>query len=59
MISIIELIGTGKNQKKMTDLSAKDVFKYACEDADITFKLSHILYPKLKEQKPRLKHKLQ
>ena len=49
MISIKELIGSGKNQKKMTDLSAKEVYKYACEDADITFKLKSILYPKLKE----------
>jgi DNA polymerase-1 len=48
-ISIKELIGTGKNQKKMTDLAANDVYKYACEDADITYRLKHILEPKLKE----------
>ena len=49
MISIEELIGTGKNQKKMTDLSGAEVFNYACEDADITWRLMEIFNPKLKE----------
>jgi len=49
MISIEELIGTGKNQRKMTDLPATEVFEYACEDADITWQLMEVFKPKLKE----------
>ena len=49
MIPIEELIGTGKNQKKMTDLKISDVYEYACEDADITWRLMEIFAPKLKE----------
>lgn len=49
MIGIEEVIGSGKNQKLMTDLSANDVYTYACEDADITRKLMQILKPILKE----------
>ncbi len=49
MVSIEEIIGKGKQQKLMTDLFENEVFKYACEDADITMKLMHILSPKLKE----------
>jgi DNA polymerase-1 len=49
MIPIEELIGSGKNQKKMTDLNATEVYEYACEDADITWQLMEIFVPKLKE----------
>jgi len=49
MISIEEIIGSGKNQKKMTDLPIKEVYHYACEDADITWQLMQILKPKLKD----------
>jgi DNA polymerase-1 len=49
MISIKELIGSGKNQTKMTDLMATEVFEYACEDADITWQLMEVFTPKLKE----------
>lgn len=39
-IHIDELIGPkGKNQKNMRDLDPKDVYLYACEDADVTLKL--------------------
>ena len=39
-IHIDELIGPkGKNQKNMRDLDPKDVYRYACEDADVTLKL--------------------
>ncbi len=39
-IHIEELIGAkGKGQKSMADLAPKDVYKYACEDADITLQL--------------------
>ncbi|WP_300727110.1 DNA polymerase I [uncultured Bacteroides sp.] len=49
-IKIEELIGPkGKNQKNMRDLSPSDVYKYACEDADVTLKLKNILEKELKE----------
>ena len=39
-VSIEDLIGKkGVDQKKMTDLPPLAVYKYACEDADITFRL--------------------
>jgi DNA polymerase-1 len=47
MISIEEIIGSGKSQKKMTDLPASAVSDYACEDADITLKLKHVLEKEL------------
>ena len=49
-IHIDELIGPkGKNQKNMRDLDPKDVYLYACEDADITLKLKNVLEKELKE----------
>ena len=47
-IPIEDLIGPkGKNQKNMRDLSPEAVYKYACEDADITLKLHHVLKKEL------------
>ena len=49
-IHIDELIGPkGKNQKNMRDLAPKDVYRYACEDADVTLKLKKVLEKELKE----------
>ena len=49
-IHIDELIGPkGKNQKNMRDLAPKDVYRYACEDADVTLKLKNVLEKELKE----------
>lgn len=49
-IHIDELIGPkGKNQKNMRDLDPKDVYLYACEDADVTLKLKNALEKELKE----------
>lgn len=43
-IKIEELIGPkGKNQKNMRDLPPNEVYKYACEDADVTLKLKNVL----------------
>ena len=48
-IHIDELIGPkGKNQKNMRDLDPKDVYRYACEDADVTLKLKNVLEKELK-----------
>lgn len=50
-IHIDELIGArGKNQKNMRDLPPEDVYRYACEDADVTLKLKNALEKELKEQ---------
>ena len=47
-IPIDDLIGSkGKNQKNMRDLSPEAVYKYACEDADVTLKLHHVLKKEL------------
>lgn len=43
-IHIDELIGPrGKNQKSMRDLAPEEVYRYACEDADVTLKLKNVL----------------
>ena len=47
-IKIEELIGAkGKNQRNMRDLAPTDIYKYACEDADVTLKLKNILEKEL------------
>ncbi len=49
-IHIEELIGSkGKNQGNMRDLPSEAIYKYACEDADVTLKLYHILKKELEE----------
>ena len=49
-IPIEDLIGPkGKNQRNMRDLSPTEVYKYACEDADITLKLKNVLEKELVE----------
>ncbi|MEX2585072.1 MAG: DNA polymerase I [Balneolaceae bacterium] len=48
-VSIEELIGKGKSQKSMDQLHWKEVAAYACEDADITYRLFQLLSEKLKE----------
>lgn len=51
-IHIEELIGEkmrGSQQKTMDQLAPEEVYVYACEDADITLKLKHILEKELKE----------
>lgn len=49
-IHIDELIGPkGKGQKNMRDLTPKDIYLYACEDADVTLKLKNVLEEELKK----------
>ena len=54
-IKIEELIGPkGKNQKNMRDLDPVniyryDIYRYACEDADVTLKLKNVLEKELKQ----------
>lgn len=49
-ISIEALIGKkGKNQKSMRDVPLEDAAPYACEDADITYRLYRIFKEKVEE----------
>ena len=49
-IKIEELIGPkGKNQRNIRNLSPAEVYKYACEDADVTLKLKNRLEEELRK----------
>lgn len=50
MISISELIGTGRDQLSMRDVPIDQVGPYAAEDADISYQLYRILEEKLSEE---------
>ena len=49
MINIEELIGKGRNQILMSEVSLEKAAFYAIEDSDIAFQLTKILIDKLKE----------
>ena len=52
-VSIETLIGKkGKGQGNMRDLKPEEICDYACEDADITFRLKQLFEPEI--QKPHL-----
>ncbi|MGH7198611.1 MAG: DNA polymerase I, partial [Candidatus Omnitrophota bacterium] len=48
--SITELIGQGRKAVSMADVPLDQVFRYGCQDSDVTFRLSKILKEKLKEK---------
>jgi len=48
-ISIEELIGKGKEQITMADISYKEIKDYAAEDADITYQLYELFFEELKK----------
>ena len=48
-IKIESIIGKGKAQLNMRDLPPKEIKKYACEDADITWQLKAVFESLLKE----------
>lgn len=48
-IKISELIGAGKNQKRMDEVSVALVAPYAAEDADVAWRLRPLLAPRLAE----------
>jgi len=50
MIPISELIGTGKNQKRMDEIDIDQVAEYASEDADAALQIADIIRNKLHEQ---------
>ena len=49
MTPIEDLIGKGRNQRSMVDVSAEEAGKYAAADADITLRLADLLLPQLKD----------
>lgn len=51
MIPISELIGKGKQQKKMFEVDIDKAAEYAAEDADITFQIVKIITEELKKEK--------
>jgi DNA polymerase I len=48
-IPITDLIGSGRAQRTMREVPIEDVARYACEDADVTWRLRDLLEAKLKE----------
>ncbi len=49
MTPIVDLIGKGRKQVSMVDVSAAEAGKYAAADADITLRLADLLLPQLAE----------
>jgi DNA polymerase-1 len=49
-MSITELIGEGSDQLSMRDVPVKDAAKYACEDADLAWRLAGALREELEEE---------
>lgn len=50
MTPITELIGHGKDQLTMDNVELQKIAKYACEDADITYRLATVLRPLLEKE---------
>ncbi|NLF50089.1 MAG: DNA polymerase I [Leptolinea sp.] len=51
MTHIQELIGTGKNQKSMAEVSSEQAAAYAAADAEVTFQLHEALTPLLNDHR--------
>lgn len=49
-IPITDLIGTGKQQKKMSEVPLPAIARYAAEDAELTFKLYETFAPRLTKE---------
>jgi len=49
MISFQEVVGKGKDQRSFSDVEVIRARDYSCEDADITFRLKHILEEQLRQ----------
>jgi DNA polymerase I len=46
-----DVVGKGKNEVTMNAVAVEKVVPYACQDADIAFELSHVLWPRIVEKK--------
>lgn len=42
-----EVVGTGKKEKSFSEVEVDVARDYSCEDADVTFRLRHLLVPRL------------
>jgi len=49
MVPISDLIGDGAEEQSMRDVAVKNAAQYACEDADIAWRLADALHEKLEE----------
>ncbi len=45
-----DIVGSGRTQKTMREVSPLSVVNYAAEDADVTLKLKHLLEPELQQR---------
>ncbi|GAC1468659.1 MAG: DNA polymerase I [Isosphaeraceae bacterium] len=50
MIPITDLIGKGKNQRRMDEIEVAKVGEYAAEDADATWRIAEILINRVREE---------
>jgi DNA polymerase I len=48
-IPITDLLGSGRAQRTMREVPIEEVARYACEDADVTWRLRDLLEAKLRE----------
>ena len=46
-----DIVGTGKKEVTIDQVPVEKVAPYACQDADLAFQLSSLLWPKVKEKK--------
>ena len=51
MISFQDVVGKGRNARNFSEVDVEKACEYSCEDADITFRLRHILDQKMKSEK--------
>jgi len=49
-ITISELIGSGREQITMDKVRIDKICQYACQDADVAFRLMHAMEPRLKKE---------
>jgi DNA polymerase-1 len=49
-IKISELIGTGRDQKRMDEVPLAQIVPYACEDADVAWRLRPLLAARLRDE---------
>ncbi len=48
--SITELIGKGSKQISMAEVDIEKLYRYGCQDSDVTLRIAGLLEPKLKER---------
>lgn len=56
---IEDLIGKGKQQKKLDEITLKEVSDYSCEDSDITYRLYNLFRPQLRGKIAQIFYKIE